>query len=209
MGWQKLLRRLRREITGNPKKAAVLGLLLAVAFWFWAPLVGGWLGKSEVAEDVMPQAVATESTPEALGGSVVATATSKTPVPPWPKVAALIEADRRMQPALAAADRDPFAAPLPPAAAPAAESIVEAPQPPPVEVTPQAAGLTLSSTLVGPARRLALIDGKPYREGSKVRARQRDAEFELVEIHPRVVVLAREGRHYELRIPTPNFDGSP
>ncbi|MBW3598852.1 MAG: hypothetical protein KY475_16450, partial [Planctomycetes bacterium] len=40
---EKLLRRLRRELTRNPKQSAVLGIGLLVAAYFWAPLAAGWL----------------------------------------------------------------------------------------------------------------------------------------------------------------------
>src|ERR1700681_3555557 len=39
--------KLRREIAANPKKAGILALLLIVAIWFWAPLLGKWFGKPE------------------------------------------------------------------------------------------------------------------------------------------------------------------
>ena len=41
MNLNKLARQLRREAMANPKKAAVLGLLLLVALYFWGPLVWG------------------------------------------------------------------------------------------------------------------------------------------------------------------------
>ncbi|MBI3836509.1 MAG: hypothetical protein HY288_01070 [Planctomycetia bacterium] len=80
----------------------------------------------------------------------------------------------------------------------AAESKVA--EAPPIE--PKDAGLVLSSTFVGPLKQIALIGGKPYRVGDRVRA-QKDgmkAVFKLVDVQPRMIVLERHGKQYELTI---------
>jgi hypothetical protein len=71
------------------------------------------------------------------------------------------------------------------------------------ELTPASLHLELSSTMVGPRRRVALIAGKAYAEGDKVTVRQDDRPvvFELVEVHSRRIVLQREGMQFELVIP--------
>ena len=43
---EKLGKGLRREVATNPKKAALLGLAVIVAVYFWIPLVWGWIGKT-------------------------------------------------------------------------------------------------------------------------------------------------------------------
>ncbi len=100
--------------------------------------------------------------------------------------------------------RDPFeTAALKPAAAKAEEEA--APKPP--VVTPDAAGLTLTGTIIGGQRRVAQINGKTYSVGQTVEA-AKDAEsvgaaFRLVEIHPRRAVLEADGQRFELFIPEP------
>ena len=62
-----LVKRLRREITASPKKAAVLGISFVIAIWFWAPLIGKWIGvksseEAAVAPASVDEAVATSET---------------------------------------------------------------------------------------------------------------------------------------------------
>ena len=44
MSLERFAKRLRREVIANPKKAAILGIMLLVAIYFWTPLVMGWMG---------------------------------------------------------------------------------------------------------------------------------------------------------------------
>ncbi len=39
MNLEKLTKQLRRDVAANPKKAALLGLMVVVALYFWGPLV--------------------------------------------------------------------------------------------------------------------------------------------------------------------------
>jgi hypothetical protein len=97
-----------------------------------------------------------------------------------------------------AAGRDPFKSlPTESAEKKQTESAPEQP-----DLTPTAAGLVLTSTIVGRGQKIALIGGESYKEGSVVAARRGEADFRLIEIRPREVILERKGRLYNLSLPT-------
>src|SRR5437762_3182183 len=96
--------RLRREIAANPKKAGILGLLLAVAIWFWIPLVAKWFIKPEMdVKDGLPTPNVAAPSPAVAGSGTVAVARGTTdtalslkyklPVHPWRRLVAWIEQD--------------------------------------------------------------------------------------------------------------------
>lgn len=76
-------------------------------------------------------------------------------------------------------------------------------------ITPESLGLALSSTLIGPHRRTALINGKAYEQGRAIQITKdgKRYEFTLVEVHPRRIVLKQEGNRYELTIPQSTASG--
>jgi len=78
-------------------------------------------------------------------------------------------------------------------------------------ITPSAAGLVLSGTIIGPDRRVARIGGKTYTLGQiidVVKPKEKDGEgatisFQLIDIQPRRAILEADGNRYELTIPEP------
>jgi hypothetical protein len=72
-------------------------------------------------------------------------------------------------------------------------------------VAPTAAGLALTSTIIGPQRRIAQINGKTYAVGQTVESVKESgsAAFKLVEVQPRRAVLEANGQQFELLIPEP------
>ncbi len=81
----------------------------------------------------------------------------------------------------------------------------------PPAITPAAAGLVLTSTIIGPQRRIAQISGKTYAVGQTIEV-AKDKEvlgiaFKLVEVHPRRAVLEADGQRFELTIPEPGKSG--
>ena len=89
--------------------------------------------------------------------------------------------------------RDPFE---PPKIDVAETKPVEPPKPKPPAITPAAAGLVLTSTIVGPQRRIAQISGKIYAVGQTIDPPKEKKEkepggpaFKLVEVQPRRAVL--------------------
>lgn len=201
-----MIKQLRREAARNPAKAGVLGLLVVVALWFWAPLVWGWIGPGEASsqpasESPSAVSVATEA---GLGAAspAPAVATTKMPTYTWQQLAEW----RRQDPLTTAADtlrlrRDPFHAVEAEVADEEVKPVQEVIQP--VVLKPEDLGLKVTSTVVGPARRVALINGRTYQEGQVIRCGREGQEiaFQLVEVQPRHVVLERDGHRFELAIP--------
>ena len=215
------LKKLRREATANPKKAGLLGLLLLVAVYFWAPLLRQWTRSAENAPDTSaaaPPAAATSAPPggavapplaaatpvEALTPSAPTAAASATPRFHWKQLVAAIESDPRMRPveppAELAAQRDPFIDPRPPAVAEAAPEVAGERS---EDVTPGELGLVLSSTIIGHQRRTALVNGKVYAAGRELEARD-GVVFVVRDIEPWGIVLERAGKRFELELPRPS-----
>jgi hypothetical protein len=209
MSLKKLQKKALRELKASPQKAAMLALLGVVAAWFWAPLV---LKSSAHATPAAPPLVA--ATP-AVGvatnpvPSTVATAQGKEQMA-WSEVASAIDHDPRMTPATLtglAEERNPFAPPVNLAASDrdsaakeeakkkSESDAAEVEQPP---AGPDDLGLVLSSTLVGQSRRAALISGRTYELGSKIRVE--GEAFRLIEVEPNRIVLERDGQLYTLSI---------
>ena len=186
--------RLKSELGRSPKKAALLGLLLLVAMYYWMPLVFGWMkGGSPLLEPavpaaaVIPRSTATPAVPAAM------------PAVAWQQIVKAMENDPHM--ALAATlvgDRDPFEN--------VHRKVAEATATPEAKVqalvTPDTAGLILSSTVVGPRSRVAFVNGKTYRVGDiiHVTADGDDLTFAVVEIDAKQIVVEREKRRYVMKI---------
>ncbi|HEY2882723.1 MAG TPA: hypothetical protein VGJ15_09825 [Pirellulales bacterium] len=211
----KLVRQLKRELTGNPKKAVTLLLLLGVAAWFWAPLVSKWIGK-KTTDDAAALAANDESgTTESAHAAPVptpapaatATANSTTPstpaTPSWHQAISWIEADPLTQPRKPLATlRDPFS--LSAAQLQAQQQQQVAKQTKPVETpdpTPEESGMVLRSTVVGGAVKTALINSRAYHEHQTITGSDGQSRFAVVEIRPDSVVLSRHGQTFELKLP--------
>lgn len=206
----KLVRKLKREITASPKKAGALGLMVVVAGWFWWPLLMEWFGPAASPAPAAPAAAATNSPAPVSGAAPVQQPeVPKTAKLSWQEVAGRIDADPLMRPSFNPEEvDDPFRAPPPPAPVElATPQLVEKPV-----VTPQAAGLSLTSTMVGARRSLARVLGKSYGIGDRITAVDKDLgelEFEVVGIEPRKIVLERDHKRFDLEIPvSPSKTGS-
>lgn len=206
MSFAKYKKQLQREIGANPGKAGVLALLLAVALYFWAPLVMKWFGGPASAP---PDAdVAEQETPSAGTQTDGTAATRETPSrPAWTAVAEWIEKDAHTKPVLELKQtRDPFLAHVERIAAEEEKQEVEEVVVRPA-VTPESLGLEVTSTIVGTQRRTAVIDGRAYAEGRRVikQAGEHTFVFELAEVHPRHVVLMHDDHRFELKIKRSDF----
>ena len=202
-----LIRKLRREVTANPKKTGILAVISVAAIWFWIPLVAKWCGATKGA----PLAAAPAASPASGPASAPTTAVTpvvQDPTPPptspcerWQVVAERLDRDPRMK---ATGEfgrwRDPFG-PSASELAAAERAAIQQQREKTTKIqrpTPSAAGLVLSSTMVRPAGSVAMINGIAYHEGSLVPAGE--AGFRLVEIRPRHVVLVHDNQHYELHL---------
>jgi hypothetical protein len=211
----KLGKKLRREAATNPKKAALLGLAALVALYFWTPLVRGWIGKSDpsMATTTVAQSAAT---PVAAATASVATPAGQTSErkaradrPSWQQIVEWMRNDSRTMTAPSLiTTRDPF---QPATIEAAATKPIEQPSPKPPAIAPTAAGLVLTSTIIGPQRRVAQINGKTYAVGQTIEVRKEKEAlgiaFRLIEVQPRRAVLETAGQRFELMIPEPNKSG--
>ena len=69
--------------------------------------------------------------------------------------------------------------------------------------------MVLSGTIIGPSRRVAQINGRPYHQGDVVRLLHDGSpiEFMLAAVHPQRIVLQRDDEQFELAIPVPAASG--
>jgi len=205
----KLVKHLRREVAAHPKKAAALGLLALVALWFWAPLIWGWIGlqDTETTTEVGPVAGGLPAQPpgpiSSLQPAPKKEEKAERPRHPWQKLVEWIEDDWRTSAAnVVSSRRDPFRTPKGEVAE--SQPKDETPKPDQQEVTPESLGLVLSSTAVGSRRRVAQIGGKTFRLGTTINVTKdgQQYQFRLVEVHSDRVVLERDAKRFELKIPT-------
>lgn len=197
MSVKRLQKQLIRDLKSSPKKAAILGLLVLVALYFWAPLL---LGRRKTDEPP-PATANTEGTiPQPTNAATSPAAAAETPVINWQEMATMIAADGRMSPAARAnwsaaslgavqektnEDEEP-------------EEQEPADEPPPA-ITPAGLGLELTGTIVGGSRRVAIVNGHPYREGRTIEL-PGGVAFVVVEVAHKRAVLEREGERFELEV---------
>jgi hypothetical protein len=190
MTLNQLKRQLLNELKANGKKSAALGLLAMVGIYMWIPML---MGKEKKTRELVEfdataavLAVAAQSIPPVAADD---------PLNDWGQVQQWISHDPRMQPADVSLKVEPFELPY-------QESVEVEPEESEAvetETTPLAAGLHLTSTIVGSQRRVALINGKAYVEGKPVKAISGEV-FHLVLVGDRHIILQRNGQRYELRI---------
>lgn len=209
MNLEKLARKLKRDLAANPKRAALLGVMLVVAGYFWAPLVSKWLGKS-ARQNSRPEELAI------LGDDLPIEERTKTKGQPrWDKILAWMEADPRMASRPSAADVHPFGRPGPGKEdadkQPVEEPVVPAPPPVAVDVTPQSVGAVLNGVLVGIRQKQATINGETYRIGENIVFASKEGngklEFQLLQVHKDGVVLSRGRKIYEIQLEQPKLAG--
>jgi hypothetical protein len=210
----KLAKQAHRDLLANPKKAAILGLMLLVALYFWGPLLWKWFAPAGGKKGSKDQAgLILEDDP------AQATEKAKTGVAAafrWEKVRQLIQNDRLMVPAAYEAEwPNPFATPKsslsPEQTQSTAPKAGAGPEKAASEITPDSAALKLASVAIGPRRRTATIDGETYSEGELVTVEGKDPKhasalgFRIVRIEPRGVQLEREGKTWWLEFEQPRL----
>jgi hypothetical protein len=205
-------------------------LLFVVAIWFWAPLLKSWFAPDDFVP-VAPSAPVgpNASTQPTAPGPANAAASPATPltqptganpagVPPaaagseqsqpfaggytWQQIAGAIDVDARMKPLAATSRTNVFPTPPPPEPVNLAPTeVVE--EPPAVKLSPSEAGLVLTSTIVGPRRRTALINGRRYGVGDEVKSTKEGQQtvFKLLSVEPRQIVLENDGDRFLMKMP--------
>lgn len=205
MNISKLTKRLRREAKTNPKKAAILGLLLLVAVYYWLPLLKGMVAKAEVAPKKATETISAkkvEAEPlKAMSEMRGKKETEATATFEWESLAGGLDRDPTARPCeMLLSRRSPFGSLTPEIAEVEPEVTTEPVQ---ITVTPESLGMAVSGTVIVPGRRVALINGRAYREGRNVPSTRggQTIEFKLAEVHDRQIVLERQGERFELAIP--------
>ena len=222
MSANKLLHKLSREVKRNPKRAGVLGLLVVVALWFWAPLILGWIIPEP--DPATTQTIADDgtTTPDRSKDEAATTkvktddnTNTQKGAKDWKQLVEWIESDALTVATTGLATlRDPFT-PVKQEATSAqaqlsakAEELQKKLQQSP-DITPQSVGLTLSSTIVGPHVRVALLNGRTYKQGQLIKVGTNEdktgdgktsIEFKLLDIQPEQVTLERSNKKYTLTI---------
>lgn len=125
----------------------------------------------------------------------------------WGQLIEWMENDPQTLSAKRAPDwRDPFMTPETEIVQAQPEAVPEQVKP---EVSPKSLGMSVSSTIVGPGRRVAQIDGRAYREGGTIKLVRdgQEIEFTLAEVEPHSVTLTREGKEFRLHTHRPTRSG--
>ncbi len=174
-----------------------MGGLLVVAIWFWFPLVKDWIGLADSADAkdesiVVAQATQPDSTTTSPAASVGKTN--------WRTIAKGISEDPLMQSGqLRSETFDPFypeqpletqltAIDTPPEAAPIPD------------VSPETAGLTITSVIVGGAVPIARINNQNYHVGDQVSAQDGQLHYTVVAVKHWGVLLQGSQQTYELHL---------
>jgi len=194
MSAQNLKQRLLREVKRSPKKAAVLALLFMVATYSWAPLMIGLITNKNTGE-----AIQTTETAALLPANLqpITPPKSKAPSPSgtWKQLVQWIQLDWRSKPDKQAAfGRNPFAA-IAAEEKEENEPVAEDPRP---RETPGQLGLKLSGTVVGPRRRVAVINGRAYAQGRVIKVTE-GVSFVVEKVDARQVTLVRGGESFVLK----------
>lgn len=197
MNVQQLSHQLTREVKRNPAKAAVLGGLLVVAVWFWFPLIKGWIGISESASSESESIVVAQPTQtDSTAASNAATSSKMN----WRTIARRISEDPAMQSGmLRSITFDPFypeqpvetqltAIDTPPEAAPIPD------------VSPETAGLSITSVIVGGRVPIARINNQNYHVGDQVVAPEGELHYTVVAVKHWGVLLQGTNQTYELHL---------
>jgi hypothetical protein len=200
--------KLRRVIAILPQKAILPGMLTCIVLSCGVPIMAGWMGNNKAGN--------TKQSHTARGTVVVRPGVStSTPVstaqgvksdrPSWQQVIERMDKDPRTMIAPPLTNRrDPFEPLKPGVGFTKPEIGRELNHPAPVSAT---LGLMLDSTILGPQRRIAQINGKSYIEGQMIEVvgekNPRQTKFKLKEVSPSRVILESDEGPLELTIPEP------
>jgi hypothetical protein len=173
-----LTRRLKRDLQRSPKKAAILGILVLVAMWFWAPLVKKWFAGG-AASQVQAAGVTADSARETAGsGTLTATPqpaaagaeqTTNTTSHTWKQLVTWMEAEELAKTGTLS---EPLVNPFDRGTQQQqpAEAVEQREQQfRPADVDPRSLGLVLTSTVVSPTSRLASINGHVFEIGASIK----------------------------------------
>jgi hypothetical protein len=206
----KLASQLRRDVAANPKKAAALGLMVAVALYCWGPLVWSFVQSAQNKQADPAEMANLILTDDPLQPADKAHGRSKARFH-WERVRPAMSQDPYMASAtFDAVWADPFDMP-----AGATEEPSEAPRgvtgtaasSAPVDFDAAGAGLALTSVAIGPKRRAAMISGERYYIGDEIKIGDNagGAPVRVTNITPEGVELQCQGKTVTLRLVRPRL----
>lgn len=168
MNLPRLANQLKNEAKKSPAKVAVLSGLVLVGIYFWAPLLLEWFGGGSKAalETITEQVASLDLLPASQPEVETAVAEFD-----WYAVNQWIEQDEQMNSAILAEELlDPFreGAILKSNARKKQNKKKKDEEDAKKEITPDDLRLELTSTIVGPRGRFAIIKGKQYIEGGTI-----------------------------------------
>lgn len=207
MNLPQLTQQLARDMKASAGKTGALGLLLLVGLYFWLPPLLKAFGSGTADVPAAPKTKTTATSGSAADKGTSSSAPNATASAPKQHSSAaitkLLHEHPLFQPAKAEEMPDtPFglnddAMPLPVEIA--ADSLAE---PPPAPVQPKAKpierldGLTLKSTLIGPTRRVAMINSRLFHEGQLVP--WNDKQLRLESVTRKAVTLTDGSQSWQL-----------
>jgi hypothetical protein len=212
----KIVKAFRRELTANPMKAGVLGVLLLGGMYFWGPLVWKW-----VANRGVPAATSAAGNPSQTQEHASGQSDSGQPVPRQAEIKETpiawqeIRKRRETDPLARSADYRPQwnqifqVAAVSPVSKPSDEVESKKQE----ELNPRDLGMVLQGVLIGSKSKKAIISGKVYCEHDLITIgqstdptsnndRQPDIEFRLVKVFRKMVEVERAGRTWRLTLAT-------
>lgn len=212
MNLEKLSKQLRRDVAANPKKAALLGLMVVVALYFWGPLVWKFAsaagGKPRSNANLASLILTDDPSDSPQQGKARSGGKFR-----WDKVRQIIRQDPHMLPAAfdpnwvnpfgkSASEIARSVAAETPVEAPAAATVAAA-------VDPKDLGIVLGGVMMGIRTRLATINGEACREGDVVSLKTKDktvvVELRVLKINRRSVQLESGGRVFTLELGSPEL----
>ena len=216
MSLNNLSSQLRRDLVANPKKAAVLGLMVVVALYFWGPLAWKFLKASGAKQNNKANMASLILTDDPIESSQQTKSGSRIRFK-WERVRQLIQQDPHMLSATFDASWvDPFGKPAASAAEAEATRESSGADPSATEATasgttdPQGLGLVLGGIMVSPRGRIATINGEACRQGEIVvvidsRNKNATCEIRILKINRQSVQLEFGGRIFSLELAQPRL----
>jgi hypothetical protein len=205
----KIARQIRRDIAASPRKAAVLGLMVLVALYFWAPMIWGWIRPANTGSSAVASSSDLILEDEPIDPAKSAKKEGRAFA--WEKVRRKVAADPRMTPAVYDVSwADPFRPPQKDAGSQTGVTPETAAAAAPA-IDPAALGLKLTSVAISAQRRAAVISGEKYREGDLVPSngdRQGSPpgiQFRLTKVGFHEVHLEYQGQTYILELSRPRL----
>lgn len=202
-------KQLVHDMKASAGKSAALGLLLLVGLYFWVPqLLKAFSGGPTAAPPTAVDAKAVAGDSTAIASTALPNSAESVKKPRDSKtILKLLHEQPLLQPASAEEmPQKPFGLndnddllPLPVLIA---EDALAEPFPPALQPAPMPIekldGLVLKSTLVGPTRRVAIINNQLFREGQSVP--WNDRQLRLESVSPKTVTLTDGSQSWQLTL---------